>query len=172
MATKQQEREALAKIRKIVSGLGEQSYIGTAFDGCWEDAEFNIDSDAAFSLKGRLELEQAEHAETKQKLSEAAIEAADAVAIKAEALARLAETEEARQDLDRRLSESAATAAGEIVRQNGLLKEAEQNIAARDTEILRLKAKLYDLMVEEEFECTCDPKKNEGCSNKNCKGRC
>lgn len=33
MTTKQQEREALEKIRKIVSALGEGSYIGTAFEG-------------------------------------------------------------------------------------------------------------------------------------------
>jgi hypothetical protein len=32
MTTKQQEREALAKIRKIVESLGENSYVGTALD--------------------------------------------------------------------------------------------------------------------------------------------
>lgn len=56
MTTKQQERDALEKIRKIVDGLGPDSYIATAFAGCFEDAERNIDDDAAYSMKGRLEL--------------------------------------------------------------------------------------------------------------------
>jgi hypothetical protein len=51
MTTKQQERDALAKITKIIADLGEQSYIGTAFDGCFDLAEQNIEYDAAFSMK-------------------------------------------------------------------------------------------------------------------------
>ena len=53
MTTKEQERKALEKIRKIVAELGEDSYIATALDGCLEDAERNIDEDAAYSMKGR-----------------------------------------------------------------------------------------------------------------------
>lgn len=37
-ATKRQERAALEKIRKIVDELGPDSYIATAFDGCFKDA--------------------------------------------------------------------------------------------------------------------------------------
>lgn len=44
-ATKQQERAALEKIRKIVEELGPDSYIATAFDGCFKDAEANIEND-------------------------------------------------------------------------------------------------------------------------------
>jgi hypothetical protein len=55
MATKSQEREALEKIRKIVAGLGEDSYIGTAFEGCFEIAESNIDNDFACSMKERAD---------------------------------------------------------------------------------------------------------------------
>lgn len=51
MTTKQQERDALEKVRKIVASLGENSYIGTAFDGCFDLAEQNIEYDAAFSMK-------------------------------------------------------------------------------------------------------------------------
>lgn len=60
MTTKAQEREALQKIQKIVAGLGENSYIGTAFEGCFDLADQNIEYDAAFSLKGQLELAQEE----------------------------------------------------------------------------------------------------------------
>lgn len=51
MSTKQQEHEALEKIREIVSSLGEDSYIGTAFEGCFDLAEQNIEYDAAYSMK-------------------------------------------------------------------------------------------------------------------------
>ena len=55
MTTKEQERKALAKIRKIVEELGENSYIGTAFEGCFEIAEDNIDNDFVCSMKQRAE---------------------------------------------------------------------------------------------------------------------
>lgn len=55
MTTKEQERKALEQIRKIVEGLGENSYVGTALDGCLQDAQDNIDDDAAYSMKSRWE---------------------------------------------------------------------------------------------------------------------
>ncbi len=55
MTTKQQEREALEKIRNIVADLGQDSYIGSAFEGCFEIAEENIDNDFACSMKQRAE---------------------------------------------------------------------------------------------------------------------
>lgn len=55
MATKEQERKALAQIRKIVDGLGEDSYIGKAFEGCYEIAEENINNDFGCSMKQRWE---------------------------------------------------------------------------------------------------------------------
>lgn len=54
-ATKQQERDTLEAIKKMVSELGPKSYLATAFDGCFQDAEDNIDDDAAYSMKGRWE---------------------------------------------------------------------------------------------------------------------
>ena len=53
MSTKQQELEALEKIREIVAELGPDSYIATAFEGCFEDAEANIENDWALSMKNR-----------------------------------------------------------------------------------------------------------------------
>lgn len=55
MTTKEQEKKALEQIRKIVSGLGEDSYIGTAFEGCFEIAEENIENDFACSMKQNAE---------------------------------------------------------------------------------------------------------------------
>ena len=55
MTTKEQERKALAQIRKIVESLGDDSYVGTAFEGCFEIAETNIQNDWACSMKQRAE---------------------------------------------------------------------------------------------------------------------
>lgn len=56
-ASKQQERDALDQIRAIVDTLGPDSYLATAFAGCFEDAEENIKNDFACSMKQRLEAE-------------------------------------------------------------------------------------------------------------------
>ena len=53
IATKQQERDTLAAIRRMVEELGPQSYLATAFAGCFEDAESNIENDFADSMKAR-----------------------------------------------------------------------------------------------------------------------
>lgn len=46
-ATKQQERDTLEKIRKMVEQLGPDSYLATAFEGCFDLAAENIDNDWA-----------------------------------------------------------------------------------------------------------------------------
>ena len=47
ITTKEQERKALVQIKKIVDGLGKDSYIAAAFEGCFEIAESNIENDFA-----------------------------------------------------------------------------------------------------------------------------
>lgn len=59
-ATKEQERKAVEKIRKIISELGEGSYVGTALEGCLEDAESNIENDFGDSMKRRWEYAEAQ----------------------------------------------------------------------------------------------------------------
>ena len=56
-ATKDQERETLEKIKAMVAELGPQSYLATAFEGCFEDAEQNIEDDVAYSMKARLDIQ-------------------------------------------------------------------------------------------------------------------
>lgn len=55
MATKEQERKALEQIKAIVEGLGEDSYVRKAFEGCFEDAEENIRLDVWVSMRDRFE---------------------------------------------------------------------------------------------------------------------
>lgn len=56
MITKQQENDALQKIREIIESIGGMdSYIGIALDGCLEIAADNIRNDFAESMKQRAE---------------------------------------------------------------------------------------------------------------------
>lgn len=68
-ATKEQERDTLAAIRQMVEELGPVSYLSTAFAGCFEDAEQNIEYDAAFSMKDRYEYEQSKCQAAEEKSS-------------------------------------------------------------------------------------------------------
>lgn len=54
--TKDQERQALQQIRKIVEDLGEDSYIGMAFEGVWDIAEDNIENDFGRSCQDYIDL--------------------------------------------------------------------------------------------------------------------
>lgn len=66
VTTREQERKALAKIKEIVENLGENSYIATAFEGCFEIAEENIEYDFADSMKSRMELAREESDNSEQ----------------------------------------------------------------------------------------------------------
>lgn len=74
-ATKDQEREALEKIKAMVAELGPQSYLKTAFAGVFEDAETNIENDFAFSMKARVEDAEKQIKELKAQLAAAQSEA-------------------------------------------------------------------------------------------------
>ena len=69
-ATKQQERDAIEKIKAIIETLGPQSYVATALDGCLEIAESNIEYDFGESMKENAE-------DAKKKLTEAEKKIAD-----------------------------------------------------------------------------------------------
>lgn len=63
MPTKEQERKALEKIKKIMEELGgnpENSYVVRAFEGCVADAESNIENDFGDSWKQRAESREKE----------------------------------------------------------------------------------------------------------------
>jgi hypothetical protein len=118
-ATKDQERKALEQIRKIVEGLGSDSYVGTAFEGCFEIAESNIENDFACSLQQR-----AEGAEIKIRGLE-------------EHNRQLKLALEAGEKNDETMKRTLVM--------NAYLKKKADNQAA---EIITLKAKLYDLMTQ------------------------
>lgn len=134
MTTKDQERKALEQIRKIVDGLGKGSYIATAFEGCFEIAEDNIGNDFACSMKQRLETSEKENAGLIKSIAE--------YQNKVKSLEMKAKNYE-----DLRLKK-------EEYKQSALenwnkFRDAEDKLEAAELEIMKLKAKLFDLIVKE-----------------------
>ena len=68
-ATKDQERETLEKIKAMVAELGPQSYLATAFEGCFEDAETNIENDFGDSMQRRWENSMEELSAAKEEIN-------------------------------------------------------------------------------------------------------
>ena len=142
-ATKQQERDTLEKIRKMVEQLGPGSYLAAAFEGCRDLATENIPNDWACSMADRARRAEKRAAELEDKLAESVkdYEAAHAVAEEKDAeiaqlKAQLAKMQETARWNGQRCDEE-ATAAG----------EAQRRAEAAEAEVIQLKAKLYDLLV-------------------------
>lgn len=146
-ATKQQERDTLEKIQKTVEMLGPDSYLATAFDGCFDLAAENIENDWARSMADRVRRAEKRAAELEDELAEsvkdyeAAHAAAHEIAAQKDAeieqlRAQLKQSQETARWNGQRCDEE-ATAAG----------EAQRRAEAAETEVIQLKAKLYDLLV-------------------------
>lgn len=151
MTTKDQERRALEQIKKIVASLGENSYIGTAFEGCFEIAAENIENDFACSMKQRKEAaeyaedqlrEKAAEKETRIKELEAQIKSMQSAAEKKENYITAQS-----KDLEKMAAEIASLKESCTKHWNSL-QEAESKLDQKEDEIIRLKAKLYDLMIK------------------------
>ena len=96
--TKAEEREALQKIEQILKDFSpEIAYIGKAFEGCVEQAEENLRYDGMMSWKEEYESKNREVARLTEKL--------------AEVNKRLRESEVARVDLTKELSQKDDTIA-------------------------------------------------------------
>lgn len=149
MTTKDQERKALAQIRKIVDGLGEDSYLAAAFEGCFEIAEENIANDWACSLKQQVKSKNEQIQAYVNELNELKDEN-NTYKIQCEKNFERAEEAEARFNAaQRRIDDWVAkyNKAIEIAneRTNSLLEQQVKAVTL-ETENTKLKAKLYDLM--------------------------
>lgn len=151
MTTKEQERKALELIKRTIESLGEGSYIGTAFAGCIEDAEENIENDFALSMKDRWEkaeeLNKAQVETMRQNMNdikqmEAKI---DDLKAKLDESHKLGESLAMKLDDERARRKEASDSATECWNK---LQEAETRLDEKENEIIRLKAKLYDLLVK------------------------
>ncbi len=153
MTKKQQEREALEKIRKIVEALGEDSYIGTAMAGMFEDAEENIENDFAMSWKDRAEDREHEIEALKaenQKLREMAENFEKQVKVfENECQMRSQVAQENAEDA-KAWMQRATEKEQKVSDLTAVVADKDRLLANRDFEIMQLKAKLYDLMMKEE----------------------
>lgn len=145
MSTKQQELESLKKIREIVVELGPDSYIATAFEGCFEVAKSNIENDFADSMKARWQ-------DADRKLNEANGTIEDL-------RAKLAESEkdyEAAHATAHQIAEEKdaeiASIKNELINASKMaayIKEYQRRIEKAEGEIIFLKAKLYDYLIKQ-----------------------
>lgn len=148
MPTKEQERKALEQIKKILAGLGnnpETSYICRALDGCIDIAEENIENDFADSWRGRWESSEKKlHDATKDR---------EYFRQEAERQAAFTEkTESEKAELQKQLNEArqhAEELRGKSVEYWNMYRTEEDEKDALKDEVIKLKAKLYDLIVGE-----------------------
>ena len=152
-ATKDQEREALEKIKAILDTLGPDSYVGTAFEGCLEIAEENIENDFACSMKQRVEAVVVENTRLKEKVKELEDKLAESekdyeathAAAHLVADEKDAEIQRLKAQVQE-LSEKLASAEEALEDANEEAGNAEARSGEAQAEIIRLKAKLYDYM--------------------------
>lgn len=132
--TKEDERKALEQIKKIVEGLGEESYVGAAFKGVFELAEENIEYDfwnSASDWKDWRDKNAQEIDERDKRIN---------------ALTKqLNEKTESANELYKRFREQEIRA----IKAEEALIAADETVKKQADEIVRLKAKLYDLTVKE-----------------------
>lgn len=152
MTTKEQERKAMEKIRGIVNGLGEYSYIGSAMEGVWEIMEENIDNDFALSMGDRLKEKDKEIKDLTELAYNADKAMKDAVdAVSAQSF-KLGEAEKEIESLKKVIDSNGkeiSDRCGQISQLEDENSDYVTEIASLKDEIIHLKAKLYDLMVKE-----------------------
>ena len=146
-ATKQQERDTLEKIRKMVEQLGPDSYLAAAFEGCFELATENIENDWTCSMADRTRRAEKRAEELEEKLveSEKDYEAAHAAAHE---IANQKDREIAQlKDQLKQIQETARWNCQRCDEEAAAAGDAERRAEAAEAEVISLKAKLYDFMV-------------------------
>lgn len=131
--TKKDERNALEQIKEIVKALGEDSYVATAFKGVFELAEENIKHDfwgSALDWQEEIERQDGIMRHTKDELTKAKRD--------------LEITEKSREENYKRFREQEVRA----IKAEEALAKTNETIEKQQDEIVRLKAKLYDMMTE------------------------
>ena len=142
MTTKAQERKALEQIRKIVEGLGENSYIAMAMEGMFQDAEENIENDFGNSWKQRAKYAQDE--------CNRLIAEVDKAYGKHAEMKKRAEAAENAYNMTQKSADSWCAkyheAADKATENWNKFREQEDKVEALQNEIIRLKARLFDMM--------------------------
>ncbi len=140
--TKAEERKVLEQIKTLIESTGADSYISAAFDGCIELATENIDNDYMFSFPDKLDglriraQNDAQEAKTAKALLEDERKGSkDIIKTQQDTINKLRENERINAASYRELETKAE-----------IQKSAIEKL---ENEVIRLKAKLYDLMTAE-----------------------
>lgn len=147
MVTKNDERKALEKIKKIVQELGDDSYIAVAFEGCFDIAEENINNDFACSMEQKY---NNEHEQVVRLLKEISDWNDDYLKQEAE-IKRLKEEIgtkdqmlEQERSFKREVKKELASADREVETLRDIVEHLNEVVEAQDKKIMELKARLYD----------------------------
>ena len=135
IATKEQERNTLAKIKKMVAELGENSYLASAFTGAFELAEQNIDNDFGFTTQEYIDMATKADA-TEKRLNEELTKTKAMLA--------------AVQEAHRATSENFDTTSERANKYAHEIDDLKANLKSANHEIVTLKARLYDYMTREQ----------------------
>lgn len=156
MVTREQERKALEQIEKIISALGADSYVATAFDGCFEDARENIENDFALCMKDRYESERKRSEDLGREIERLRADLINEKKVSEELGKALAKADGqksvALQAAEDKMERLKAQISELLDRESELVSDrddAEQAAKAAEAEVIQLKAKLYDYMVKE-----------------------
>lgn len=136
MTTKEQEIKALNKIKALVAELGEDSYIATAFEGCFEVAEDNIENDFACSMKQRAESAAKEREEWHQKAMSFEIKWKEDEQKVSDLYDELRNLQEKHEDEN----------TGKVIELYNQTADLQKQLNEKDLEIIKLKARLFDMM--------------------------
>lgn len=157
MVSKEQERKALEQIKKIVDSLGADSYIATAFDGCFEDAQENIENDFALCMKDRYETERKRAKDLQEEVDRLKADLRKEKEVSEELGKAIKKTQEQENATIQMIESERDTLKCQVAdlldRESelvGLRDDAECRAEVAEAEIIRLKAKLYDLIVGKE----------------------
>lgn len=135
IATKEQERNTLEKIKKMVVELGENSYLAAAFTGAFELAEQNINDDAGYTAQ--YYIERAGRAiEIENRAKE------EITRLKAE----LEGVRKAHQGTSKVLDETSERAQKYAY----VIDDLKDSLKTANLEVITLKARLYDYLVREQ----------------------
>ena len=156
---KQREREALESIRNIVKSLGDDSYIAIALEGCLEDAERNIDDDAAYSMKSRLESAENKIRQGEEERQSIRKELEKEFRMTEDLSYELADAQDMCERKDAEISklksrigellEDSKRGSDFFFEQNNRISELQHRAENAEAEVIRLKAKLYDALIKD-----------------------
>lgn len=129
MSTKEQERNTLEKIKKMVAELGENSYLASAFDGAFDLAEQNIEDDAAYTTQ--YYIDETNRLITQERKAK-------------EELAKTTEMLLAVQEAHRATTENFDATIERAKGYANTIDDLKAALEDKEAEIIKLKAKLYD----------------------------